>query len=123
MSIRKPSFLVSLITADNDYQIAQAASAEELAGKLGVGVQVVYAQNDAVLQCTQILKAVLGGPMDGLQDLRALQDGIILCVDNLDSDTELASQFLGGRGLRDLIVVIGGDQRDQEVWFTNAHIF
>ncbi len=62
MSIRKPNFLVSLITADNDYQIAQAASAEELAGKLGVGVQVVYAQNDAVLQCTQILKAVHGPP-------------------------------------------------------------
>ncbi len=62
MSIRKLSFLVSLITADNDYQIAQAASAEELAGKLGVGVQVVFAQNDAVLQCTQILKAVHGSP-------------------------------------------------------------
>jgi ribose transport system substrate-binding protein len=51
-------FLVSLPTRDNDFQTAQASSAQQTAGKLGIGVEVIYAENDAVNQSTQILKAV-----------------------------------------------------------------
>lgn len=51
-------FLVSLTTNDNDYQIEQAQSAEQMARKLGVEIQIVYADNDAITQSTQILKAV-----------------------------------------------------------------
>jgi ribose transport system substrate-binding protein len=54
----KLRFLVSLTTNDNDYQIEQAASAESAAGKLSVELQIVYADNDAINQSTQILKAV-----------------------------------------------------------------
>lgn len=51
-------FLVSLTTADNDYQIEQAQSANQAARKLGVEAQVIYAENDAITQSTQVLKAV-----------------------------------------------------------------
>lgn len=54
----KPKFLVSLTTSDNDYQIEQAQSAEASARKLGVDVQVVFADNDAINQSTQVLKAI-----------------------------------------------------------------
>jgi ABC-type sugar transport system substrate-binding protein len=54
----KPRFLVSLTTSDNDYQIEQAQSAEQAANKLGVEVQIVYADNDAITQSTQVLKAI-----------------------------------------------------------------
>lgn len=54
----KLRFLVSLTTNDNDYQIEQAQSAEQTARKLGVELQIIYADNDAITQSTQILKAV-----------------------------------------------------------------
>lgn len=54
--------LVSLTTSDNDYQIEQAKSAEEAAGRLGVDVQIIYAENDAIMQSTQILRAIQAAP-------------------------------------------------------------
>src|SRR5450432_3202762 len=57
----KRKFLVSLTTNDNDYQIEQALSAEQAAQKFGVDVQVVYAENDAINQSTQLLKAIQAG--------------------------------------------------------------
>jgi ribose transport system substrate-binding protein len=54
----KLRFLVSLTTNDNDYQIEQAESAENAARKLNVELQISYADNDAINQSTQILKAV-----------------------------------------------------------------
>ena len=54
----KLKFLVSLTTNDNDYQLEQAHSAEQSARKLGVDIQIVYADNDAINQSTQILKAI-----------------------------------------------------------------
>jgi ribose transport system substrate-binding protein len=60
--MKKLKFLVSLTTNDNDYQIEQAASAEQSASKLGVDVQVTYAENDAINQSTQILKVIQASP-------------------------------------------------------------
>jgi len=54
----KLRILVSLTTDENDYQIEQAQSAEQMARKLGVEIQIVYADNDAITQSTQILKAI-----------------------------------------------------------------
>jgi ABC-type sugar transport system substrate-binding protein len=54
----KLRFLVSLTTSDNDYQMEQAQSAENAARKLNIELQIVYADNDAINQSTQILKAV-----------------------------------------------------------------
>jgi len=57
-AMKKLRFLVSLTTNDNDYQIEQALSAEQMARKLGTEVQIVYADNDAITQSTQILKVI-----------------------------------------------------------------
>jgi ABC-type sugar transport system substrate-binding protein len=56
--MKKLRFLLSLTTDENDYQIEQAQSAEVAARKLGVEVQTVYADNDAITQSTQVLKAI-----------------------------------------------------------------
>ena len=56
--MKRLKFLVSLLTRQNDYQIAQAASAEQAARTLGIDAEIVFADNDAVLQSTQVLKAV-----------------------------------------------------------------
>ncbi len=56
--MKKLRFLVSLTTDDNDYQVEQAKSAEQMARQLGLDIQTVYADNDAITQSTQILKAI-----------------------------------------------------------------
>jgi len=56
--MKKFRFLVSLHTRDNDFQVAQAQSAEDAARKLGSDVEIVFADNDAVNQSTQLLKAI-----------------------------------------------------------------
>lgn len=56
--MRKLKFLISLMTNENDYQLEQASSAEQAAGRLGVDIQILFADNDAITQSTQILKAI-----------------------------------------------------------------
>lgn len=58
----KLRILVSLTTNDNDYQIEQAQSAEQAAKRLGVDAQIIFADNDAINQSTQILKAIQAAP-------------------------------------------------------------
>jgi ribose transport system substrate-binding protein len=50
--------VLALITRDNDYQREQASVAEAAARRLGIDLQVVYADNDAILQTKQILEAI-----------------------------------------------------------------
>jgi ribose transport system substrate-binding protein len=69
--MKKPRFVVALITQDNDYQIEQAASAEEAARRLGVDVRVIFADNDSIQQSQQVLKFIQSSS-------EALPDGIIL---------------------------------------------
>jgi ribose transport system substrate-binding protein len=54
----KLKVLVSLITADNDYQAAQAAAAVDAAGRLDADVEVLYAGNSAINQCQQLLTSI-----------------------------------------------------------------
>jgi len=56
--MKKLKFVVSLTTNDNDYQIEQAAAAEDAARRLGVDVQLLYADNDAIMQSQQLLKII-----------------------------------------------------------------
>ena len=56
--MKKLSFLLSLTTNDNDYQVEQAASAQEAARRLGVQLQIVYADNDAITQSQQLLRVI-----------------------------------------------------------------
>jgi ribose transport system substrate-binding protein len=60
----KLRFLLSLTNNDNDYQIEQARAAEQAAKKLSVDLQILYADNDAINQSTQILKAIQVSPED-----------------------------------------------------------
>src|SRR5258708_3960705 len=56
--MKKPTFVVALTTDDNDYQMEQAAAAENTARRLDVNIQIVYADNDAILQSQQLLKII-----------------------------------------------------------------
>lgn len=58
----KLKFLVSLHTKDNDFQIAQACAAEEAAKRFGVDAEIMFADNNAVNQSTQLLKAIQNRP-------------------------------------------------------------
>ena len=60
--MKKLKFIVSLTTDDNDYQQEQAASALETAARLAVEIELVYAENDAVLQSQQLLKFIQSNP-------------------------------------------------------------
>src|SRR6266568_1623832 len=53
-----PEVLLSLPTNDNDYQRAQAETAKSAAHNHGLRIDIQYAENDAVLQVQQILKAL-----------------------------------------------------------------
>jgi ribose transport system substrate-binding protein len=60
--MKKLRFLVSLTTRENDYQLEQAAAAQEVSRRLGVDLDILYADNDAITQSTQILKALQADP-------------------------------------------------------------
>jgi ribose transport system substrate-binding protein len=50
--------VVALTTRDNDYQAEQSASATEVASRLGVKIDIIYADNNAVNQCQQLVKII-----------------------------------------------------------------
>lgn len=62
--MKKLRILVSLTTNDNDFQIEQAKSAAEAARRLNLDCSVTYADNDAINQSTQLLRAIQAAPQD-----------------------------------------------------------
>ena len=52
--------IVALISRDNDYQAEQAAAVAEMASRLGIRIEVIYANNDAVNQTQQLVKIIQG---------------------------------------------------------------
>jgi len=56
--MKKPKFVLSLTTRDSDYQAEQAAAAEEAARRLGIDLQVLYAENDTIMQSQQLLNII-----------------------------------------------------------------
>lgn len=61
MAVKKLRFLLSLITRENDYQREQASAAFEAAERLGVELQVLFADNDSIQQSTQLLSVIQAG--------------------------------------------------------------
>jgi ABC-type sugar transport system substrate-binding protein len=61
------SIFVSLLTDENDFQLAQAADARATCGRLGLGVQVSFAQNDAYAQIRAIFAALAEAKETGLR--------------------------------------------------------
>jgi ABC-type sugar transport system substrate-binding protein len=56
--MQKLRFVASLTTNDNDYQMEQAAAAQEAAHRLNVELEILYAESDAILQSQQLLKII-----------------------------------------------------------------
>jgi len=56
--MKKLKFLVALTTHDNDYQQEQEAAAREAARRLGVDVEIIDANNDAIGQSQQLLQVI-----------------------------------------------------------------
>jgi len=52
--VKKLKFVVSLTNRENDYQIEQANSAQEASQRLGLDIELLYAENDAILQSQQL---------------------------------------------------------------------
>jgi ABC-type sugar transport system substrate-binding protein len=50
--------IVALTNRENDYQAEQSAAATEAAAHLGVKINIVYADNDAVTQSQQLVKII-----------------------------------------------------------------
>lgn len=56
--MKKHRIILSLITVDNDFQMEQAAAAEEAARRLEVDVEILFADGDSIEQSQQILRFV-----------------------------------------------------------------
>ena len=56
--MKRPRFVVSLTTTENDYQMEQSKAAEDAARKLGVDLQLLYADNDTITQSQQLLNII-----------------------------------------------------------------
>ena len=56
--MKKLKVVLSLTTRDNDYQIEQAAAAQEMADRLSLELELLYAENDAILQSQQLLNII-----------------------------------------------------------------
>jgi ribose transport system substrate-binding protein len=56
--MNKLKFLISLTTDDNDYQQELANAAEQAARRFGVDIQIIYAQNDSIVQSQQLLNVI-----------------------------------------------------------------
>ena len=66
--MKKLRFVVSLTTHDNDFQMEQAAAAQQAANRLGVEIEILYADNDAIQQSQQLLQIIQSksGHPDGI---------------------------------------------------------
>jgi ribose transport system substrate-binding protein len=60
--MKKLKILVSLLTNQNHYQRRQESAALEMGQRIGVDVQVIYANNDAITQGEQLLNAIQAPP-------------------------------------------------------------
>jgi ribose transport system substrate-binding protein len=56
--MEKLNVVVALTTRENDYQAEQAVVAAEIATRLGIKLQIIYADNDAVNQTQQLIKII-----------------------------------------------------------------
>ncbi len=56
--MEKLNVVVALTTRENDYQAEQAVAAADMAARLGIKIQIIYADNDAVNQTQQLIKII-----------------------------------------------------------------
>lgn len=58
--MKQRRFVISLTNDDNDYQQEQAKAAEKAARQLGVDIEIIHANNEAVTQSQQLLQFIQG---------------------------------------------------------------
>ena len=122
--MKRIRLLVSLMTRENDYQLEQAASAQDSAKSLGIDLQIIFADNDAITQGTQLLKIIqadaatrpdaivcepVGGPCLPQVARAAVQAGIPWVL--LNRDAEYIPE-LRRSAPRLAIFSIGSDQKE-----------
>lgn len=56
--MEKLNVVVALTTRENDYQAEQGVAVTDVAARLGVKIQIIYADNDAVNQTQQLIKII-----------------------------------------------------------------
>jgi ABC-type sugar transport system substrate-binding protein len=56
--MEKLNVVVALTTRENDYQAEQAVAVADMAARLGVKIQIIYADNDAVNQTQQLIRII-----------------------------------------------------------------
>jgi ribose transport system substrate-binding protein len=56
--MEKLNVVVALTTRENDYQAEQAVAVTDTAARLGVNLQIIYADNDAVNQTQHLIKII-----------------------------------------------------------------
>ncbi len=56
--MEKLNVVVALTTRENDYQAEQATAVTDMAARLGIKIQLIYADNDAVNQTQQLVKII-----------------------------------------------------------------
>lgn len=56
--MNKPYILLSVTNDTNDYQVEQAKTARQAAARVGADLEIVYAQDDGVLQSQQLLQSI-----------------------------------------------------------------
>src|SRR5260370_39792560 len=56
--MKKLNIFVSVSTNNNDFQVELAESARATAERLGVAIQISYAQNDPIAQSQELLKVI-----------------------------------------------------------------
>lgn len=56
--MEKLNVVVALTTRENDYQAEQATAVTEMGTRLGIKIQLIYADNDAVNQTQQLIKII-----------------------------------------------------------------
>jgi len=59
--MKKLKVVLSLTNNDNDYQLEQAAAASEAAARLDIDLEIISAENDAIVQSQQLLKLIQSG--------------------------------------------------------------
>jgi len=62
MDHEKLRILLSLMSSDSDFQVAQGRAAQKAAAAHGFAIDVVFAENDAINQNQQLLKAIQAAP-------------------------------------------------------------
>jgi len=89
----RPRVLVGLLSERLEFQRLQAEDARSTAARRGLDVEVVFAENNAVLQIQQLYRAIHRPP----EDLRSRRPDLPICAVGTDQEASVGSSATGPR--------------------------